>query len=282
MEASVITERVRALSGITRKELALLADVSPSTIGRIERQEMDPTWSTMQKILGATGYELSGSSVVSRGDMSAIRAASTVLAPILDTVGALTAHVPEEAESRDSEGPAPVSVPRTGAVGSDEWIDRWKRARWLGRAAGVDGLVAVAVTAGNAGKVARRGTARYPVELAGGWRSLVDRLTGAEVDYAVSGFVAAWDDRSEASSGTPLVYVNDPRDAALRLDLERARPGQGILLLEAGDGELDEAEDDGGIRFMPRSRGVLDAFAGLGRDPDNAEEWLRSRWEDAS
>ncbi|MFE1083474.1 helix-turn-helix transcriptional regulator [Brevibacterium sediminis] len=75
LNASPIIKKIRASSGITRKELASLADVSPSTIGRVERGEIDPTWGTMQKILTSTGYQIDGWSVVSGGDTSAIRAA---------------------------------------------------------------------------------------------------------------------------------------------------------------------------------------------------------------
>lgn len=35
-------------------------------------------------------------------------------------------------------------------------------------------------------------------------------------------------------------------------------------------------EIDGGIRFVSRAQGVLDAFAGSGREPDKAEDTLRS------
>ncbi len=51
MDAATIVKRVRALSGITREELAALADVSPSTIGRIEQGTLDPTWTTLSRIL---------------------------------------------------------------------------------------------------------------------------------------------------------------------------------------------------------------------------------------
>src|SRR5699024_10192060 len=121
---------------------------------------------------------------------------------------------------------------------------------------------AIAVTAGNAGKVARRPGARVPVEIPKGWRDLVDRLEEAGVDYAVSGIVATWEDRSDAQAGAPLIYVSDPRGVAEQLGLERARPGRGVLLLEAMSGELDDVESEGGIRFIPRSRALLDAFSG--------------------
>src|SRR5699024_7797139 len=146
--------------------------------------------------------------------------------------------------------------------------DRWKRAGWLKDSAGVDDLVAIAVTAGNAGKVARRRGARVPVEIPKGWRDLVDRLDEAGVDYAVSGIVATWEDRSEARAGAPLIHVSDPRGGAEQLGLERARPGQAVLPQDAMSGELDEVESEGGIRFAPRSRALLDAYPGPGRDPD--------------
>lgn len=89
-------------------------------------------------------------------------------------------------------------------------------------------------------------------------------------------------DRSDAQAGAPLIYVSDPRGVAEQLGSERARPGRGVLLLGAMSGELDDVESEGGIRFVPRSRALLDAFSSPGRDPDKAEDLLRAIWEDAS
>lgn len=278
MEAVAIIKKIRAMSGITRKELAQLADLSPSTISRIERGEMDPTWSTMQKIFSATGYQLSGTSVVSSGDTSVIQAANIYLQPILKRAFPPVAEPLQPVATTKATGPLPVKV----KASAGEWADRWKRTGWLKDSAGVDDLVAIAVTAGNAGKVARRRGARVPVEIPKGWRDLVDRLAEAGVDYAVSGIVATWEDRSDAQAGAPLIYVSDPRGVAEQLGLERARPGRGVLLMEAMSSELDDVESEGGIRFVPRSRALLDAFSGPGRDPDKAEDLLRAIWEDAS
>lgn len=319
MEAAAIIKKIRAMSGITRKELAQLADVSPSTISRIERGEMDPTWGTMQKVFSATGYQLNGASVVSSGDTSAIQAANIYLEPILKRAlapmaetfrsvassqgnvlteadrtaigaaagkanSAATAAIAEAVREplRRATAPAVKELLSNVKIPTGEWADRWKRTGWLKDSAGVDDLLAIAVTAGNAGKVARRRGARIPVEIPKGWRALVNRLEKAGVDYAVSGIVATWEDRSEAQAGAPMIYVSDPRGVAERLGLERARPGRGILLLEAMSGELDDVESEGGIRFVPRSRALLDAFSGPGRDPDKAEDLLRAIWQDAS
>ena len=278
MEAAAIIKKIRAMSGITRKELAQLADVSPSTISRIERAEMDPTWSTMQKIVSATGYQVNGTSVVSSGDTSAIQAANIYLEPLLRQALAPMAAPLQPSATTKTAAPLPVKA----KAPTGEWTDRWKRTGWLEDSAGVDDLVAIAVTAGNAGKVARRPGARVPVEIPKGWRDLVDRLEEAGVDYAVSGIVATWEDRSDAQAGAPLIYVSDPRGVAEQLGLERARPGRGVLLLEAMSGELDDVESEGGIRFIPRSRALLDAFSGPGREPDKAEDQLRALWKEAS
>ena len=278
MEAAAIIKKIRAMSGITRKELAQLADVSPSTISRIERGEMDPTWGTMQKIFSATGYQLNGTSVVSSGDTSAIQAANIYLQPLLKQAFPPMAKPLQPAATTMATGPLSVKV----KAPTGEWADRWKRTGWLKDSAGVDDLVAIAVTAGNAGKVARRRGARAPVEIPKGWRDLVDRLDEAGVDYGVSGIVATGEDRSDTQAGAPLIYVSDPHGVAEQLGLERARPGRGVLLLEAMSGELDDVESEGGIRFVPQSRALLDAFSGPGREPDKAEDLLRAIWEDAS
>ena len=270
MEAAAVVKKIRSEGGTTRKELARLADVSPSTIGRIERGEMDPTWGTMQKILTSTGYQINGRSVVSSGDTSAIRAASAVFEPMFRRT------FPSTVEN------AMTSWIDSWKSTNKQWSDRWKRTGWLVAEAKVDDLVAIAVSAGNAGKIARRAGARIPVEVEGGWRSLIDRLKENDIDYAVSGIVATRPDRSDQTAGAPFVYVNDPQSIVDDLGLERARPGQGVLLLKADAGELEQAEIEGGIQFVPRSRALLDAFSGPGREPDKAEDLLRELVDSAA
>ncbi|MGC2975660.1 helix-turn-helix transcriptional regulator [Brevibacterium sp. FAM 25378] len=266
LEASAIIKKIRTSSGITRKELAQLANVSPSTIGRIERGEMDPTWATMQKILSASGRQTNGTSVVSSGDTSAIRAAAPLFTELF-----LCA---EKASVRAATAAASAME----AVG-DPWAERWKRAGWLNDSMGLDDLIAIAVSAGIAGTIARRPATRSSVAIEGGWRTLVDRLKTSEFDYAVTGFVATRRDRSEQTAGAPYVYVSDPRAAAEPIGLIRARAGQGILLLEAELDDLNQVEVEGGVRFVPKARALLDAFSGPGRDPDKAEDLLRTMWE---
>lgn len=251
MDAAAIIQRIRSLTGITRKELALLAEVSPSTISRIERGELDPTWGTLCRILEAAGYRISGDSLVSAGDPSAIAAARSIVQSVL----------------------AEPSV--EGSAEMSRWIDRWIRAGWLSTRTSADDLVTLAVSAGNAGKIARRNARRRSVVADEGWRPLARELGEAGVDYAISGLLAAREDRATAPSISPVIYVEDPDEAMEALDLKEARPGEGALLIASTNSELEGTETEDGIRFVPRALGVLDAFAGSGREPDKAEDTLR-------
>lgn len=142
----------------------MLSEISPSTISRIEREELDPTWGTLSRILDASGYRISEDSLVSAGDPSAIAAARLVVQSVL-------AGSPVEGD------------PETG-----RWIARWVRAGWFSDKASADDKVLLSASTGS---------------------------------------------------------------------------------------EPEGAETEGGIRFVSREQGVLDAFAGSGREPDKAEDTLR-------
>ncbi|GGH51232.1 helix-turn-helix domain-containing protein [Microbacterium album] len=266
MDAATIVKRVRALTGVTRKELAKLAGLSPSTIGRIEQGALDPTWGTLSRILEATGYRINGDAVVSAGDPTAITAARPVLEALLAPVtAALTGAL----------APTEGNQPTASSV-VNQWLGRWARAGWLSERADADDVVSVAVAAGNASKIARRNVARRNVAAPDGWRALAQRLGEENIDYAVSGLIAARPDRATATAVSPVIYVDDPSLAVTRLCLEEVAAGRGVLLIAPGGDELARVETDGGIRFVSRAQGVLDAFAGSGREPDKAEDTLRS------
>lgn len=297
MDAATIVKRVRALSGVTRKELAELAGLSPSTIGRIEQGALDPTWGTLSRILEATGYRISGDTVVSAGDQTAIAAARPVLESMLTATAAALADVLTpageimNAAARDTSralademaaatrvalAPTMEVIQQAASSVVNQWLGRWARAGWLSDRSDADDVVSVAVAAGNAGKIARRNVARRNVVAPDGWRALARRLEETGIDYAVSGLVAARPDRATARAVSPVIYVADPVLAVARLGLEETAPGQGVLLIAPGEGELTRVEIDGDIRFVSRAQGVLDGFAGSGREPDKAEDTLRS------
>ncbi|MBP1325847.1 transcriptional regulator with XRE-family HTH domain [Leucobacter exalbidus] len=296
MDAAAIVKRVRALRGITRKELAELANLSPSTVGRIERGEVDPTWGTLSRILSATGYQISGGTIVSAGDISALAAARPWISAILDALEESTrAYSPTLVSSTQEIAAAAArsnvklnwpelwgSVLKNLTVSlspfpnmTNEWWEHWQRAGWLKDGADTDDLVALAVSAGNAAKISRRSGIQRAVDAPGGWQSLARALSDADVNYAASGLVATRNDRSVANANLPVFYVEDPVDLGSRFSLSPAALGRGVLLIEASDGELDDVEAEEGIWFVPRSQAILDALAGSGREPDKAENELR-------
>lgn len=260
VDAAALVKRVRALSGITRKDLAALSGVSPSTVGRIEQGDLDPTWGVLSRILEATGFRVSGDTVASAGDATAIIAARPIL----------------ESRNMACVDATLRSLPADVAESADRWVQRWGRAGWSSAGRGNDRLIALAVNAGNAAKISRRSAVRRTVVAPDGWQELARQIGAAGIEYAVSGLVAARDDRATSSATAPVVYVDDPSAVIERLRLEEAVPGKGVLLLSASGDELAQAEEDGGIRFVSRMQGILDAFAGPGREPDKAEDELRN------
>ncbi|GAB2518816.1 helix-turn-helix protein [Paramicrobacterium agarici] len=293
MDAATMVRRVRAMTGITRKEIAELADLSPSTIGRIERGTLDPTWSTLSQILESTGYRISGDTIVSAGDPSAIVAARSVLRPLLEPYrelsGALFEVMVPVAETtkdvaRGVRGSAPAVSTAVAApiapiadMASEVrcWLTRWERAGWLSPDADTENLVSLAVSAGNAAKFSRRSGARTFVVAEDGWRALARRLGEYGIEYAVSGIIAARADRSTSGAANPVIYVNDPAQVLRDLDLVPADPCAGILLISPENDELSDVQTENGICFVTRSQAILDAFAGFGREPDKAESSLR-------
>ncbi|WP_210604424.1 hypothetical protein [Brevibacterium oceani] len=97
----------------------------------------------MQKILAATGYQINGTTVVSSGDTSAI----------LSAVALFTALF-LRAEMRTAEATGSLAA-AVDAV-DEPWTKRWRRAGLLNDSISADDLIAIAVSTGNTGAVARR------------------------------------------------------------------------------------------------------------------------------
>lgn len=67
MPATQLVRRMRLLRQLTKSDFADVVGVAPSTIGRIESGQLDPTFGTLQKIAAGAGYRLDGS-LVDLGD----------------------------------------------------------------------------------------------------------------------------------------------------------------------------------------------------------------------
>src|SRR5690625_1713300 len=131
MDASAILLGIRRMLWISRAEMARLVQLSPSTISRIEKGTLDPTWGTLTRILESTGFLISADSVVPTGDASAALAGRIVLEHILSTAEGGRDPVEEfDLESLDEvELDARRSDITPEAV--QAWLERWRRAKWL-------------------------------------------------------------------------------------------------------------------------------------------------------
>jgi len=74
MWAGTILVETRARAGVTQRELADLAGVPQSTVGRIEAGSIDPRASTLRRLLRAGGMDLEPALLIGLGiDRSPIR-----------------------------------------------------------------------------------------------------------------------------------------------------------------------------------------------------------------
>ena len=53
-----LLRRARARAALSQRELARRAGTAQSVVARIERGQTSPTWATLQRLLGAAGFEL--------------------------------------------------------------------------------------------------------------------------------------------------------------------------------------------------------------------------------
>ena len=131
-------------------------------------------------------------------------------------------------------------------------------------------MVAIAVTAGNAGKVARRRGARVPFERSREDGEVSSTSWGRRAwTMPFPGSLPHGGAGLDAQAGAPLVYVRDPRGVAQRIGLERPNRGRGVLLLAPMSGELDDVENEGGHPIRSAVTGparcLLRPWSGSGR-----------------
>ncbi len=250
MEANEILRTVRSRGGLTQSEFARMAAIAPSTVSRIERGELEPTWAVMNRLLGAVGYQpISG--ITSTGDLNAVAAARSVLG---ESIGV----------ERD-------------AVRS--WIDRWKRARFVDENGNALEVEKVGVQAGNASRVFDRPNARRSVVYDKAWQDVAAAFDKGGIKYAVTGITATSPTRVTDGAAWPLMYV-DSIDAAIAAAslTEQKTAGPRITLLDFDDIASSGTVQDGGFTFVSPAQALIDSYAGPGRMADQADA-VAARWQ---
>lgn len=226
-------KQARLLAGLTRTELARAADVSPSTVGRIESGELDPTWTILQKVLAAAGLKI-GDSLTSLGDETVVDAGANALA-----------LRPE--------------------LSDDDWTRSWSRAGLLDESGRAKNPARVAAIAGLASELsARRGTRRFLLE--GEPVEVLQKLAVLGANPVITG-AAGFDDIDPSGI---TVYVDDP--SALPLpEPEPYRLTVTALRRPFDLGCLLPTEL--GVDRTAPPRALVDAYASGGRVADRADAY---------
>lgn len=261
MEAFAILVQIRDHLGITRADLARFARLSPSTIGRIEKGTLDPTWGTLTRVLESTGFRLHGEGIEPICDPSVAAAARIALDYVLH-------------RARGDPPPLPLPVPDVQEP-VQVWLDRWQRVGWLTKGSLTLGLCYIARTAAVVSDHARRDAPCVQIGDARRWRELALRIDEAGVEYAVSDLPAALELPSVSLTTQPRIYVHDPATVATLLREEESSAGNGVLLVGAVGAELDQAVDGFALRFTSLGQAIMDGFAGTEHESRRAELVLR-------
>jgi hypothetical protein len=112
-----------------------------------------------------------------------------------------------------------------------------------------------------------------------GLRALTDRLVGGlNIDYVVTGSLAAERVAAYAPARLATLYVRDIRATAEALELRSTETGANVALASGKyDVVFDRTEMVDGVRFAALSQVAVDLLTGPGRNPSEATallEWM--------
>ncbi|MDA8400657.1 MAG: helix-turn-helix transcriptional regulator [Actinomycetota bacterium] len=242
--ARLVTD-ARVLSGLNQRQAAVIAGVAPSTISRIERGQLDPTVSTLDRILAACGWR-SGERLVPNVDMDAVRAARRILEP---------------------------ELPIVANIRSASYAQRWEASGFIDTDTPVEKATGICVLAAQQARLSRRsGASNF------GWRNLADvvrSLDQAGEAWALTGAFAASAYTKIANSVWPTFYVGNVARSAIAAGLRPAENGPYLTLIPFDNvTSVGLQALDNGVRLADFWQIAIDCFAGNGRMPDQAEAMI--------
>lgn len=243
--AAKLIADARVLSGLNQRQVAVMADVSPSTVSRIERGQLDPTVSTLDRILDACGWR-SSERLVPSVDMDAVRAARRILEP---------------------------ELPIEDTFRSVSYARRWEKSGLIGTGTQVEEAIDICVLAARHARLSRRpGASNFALYNLG---ELTHRLDQAGEPWAFTGAFAASAYTKIANPVWATLYVGDVDRAAMAADLRPAENGPYLTLIPF-DAVTSVSVDvlKNGVRLADFWQIAIDCFAGNGRMPDQAEAMI--------
>lgn len=246
MDASTTVTTVRELSGVTRAQLAQMAGVAPSTLGRIERGEIDPSWSSMMAIMEAAGFRYDNR-LKSLQNLSAITAARIAITGTRRT------------------------LPNDPAA--QKWFERWTRAGLVANGRATPGNVStLALIAANANKIVDRPGARS-FAYTRPWQDIASEIADLGTNWATTGINAANGGHRDATDEWPVFYLENVDVSATATGLIEAAEGQRRVTLLPYSALVDAGShiDDAGFRWADPVHALIDAYATPGRSADRAD-----------
>lgn len=112
-----------------------------------------------------------------------------------------------------------------------------------------------------------------------GLDALIERLRSTDVDYVVTGSLAAHRHAPYAPARAAMVYVDDVDHAARALELRPVDRGANVLLASGQEFVFARSEEAGGIRWAAPSQAAVDLLGGPGRNPAEGEallDWMEA------
>lgn len=245
LDAATTLKTSRTMSGLSRRQVAVLAGVAPSTVSRIEQRQMDPTVGTLDRLLAACGYRLTDG-VEPRVDPDAIRAARRTLEPGL-------------------------GIPATD--GSESYLRRWEDAGLLTARSPEERANELCVRTAQQANLSRRPGARRFAWA--DWRETARRLGTAGQGWALTGGFAADCYTPIAYVDWPVFYVDDPETAAAVAGLDPVGLGPATTFIPFDEVTAAGIQTvEGGLRLAGFWQIVIDCYAGKGRMPSQAESMV--------
>jgi transcriptional regulator with XRE-family HTH domain len=247
MQSMVRVARNRV--GLTRSELAQLAGVSASTVGRIESGAMSPTIDMLDRLLQAASAQRSAE-LDYMSDPAAIFTARALLDPDQD----ITA--------------------------SQEWIERFRLLRLIDADSNVDSPAELARRSSRFAPLESRPGIRQLERANTSWQQIASSLRSSGTDWCATGVMAANQLGVLGDEMWPVFYVFDIDIATSALDLnEFTAPGRPVALIPYdGMSEVGAWVDPDGYQWAAPLQVLMDCFAGSMRMPQVAEA-LAEKWD---
>lgn len=238
----------RRASDFTARRLAAFAGVAPSTVTRIEKGQMQPTFDVARELLTLVGSPMLSTSTES-----------------LDAIAVARQAVDGDVRQL------------SGAMG--EWLTRWQRGGLIdsdGRLRDRSARDELLRRTARVTPVARRGVRSIPKR---SWREAIAALESANIDYALSGSPAANQWVSSAPDADAVLYVSDVGAAEeLLWSLGPVEDAHSVFLLPFDGVSEADRQNIEGVWLASLTQIVIDCLGLPGRQPAQAEAIL-DNWE---